>query len=145
MKLGLVPAGGNYRQIQRRIEALGIDVSHFRGQGWSTGQTGGVSSKKIPFDKILVSNYSYQSYKLRNRLFAEEIKKRECELCGWCQMSKDGRIPLELDHINGIHTDNRLENLRILCPNCHSLQLTHRGRNKYKNQRGWWNRYTRDT
>jgi hypothetical protein len=78
MRLGLVPAGGNYRQIQRRIEALGIDVSHFSGQGWSKGQTGSASSKKIPLDKILVSNYSYQSYKLRNRLFAEEVKKREC-------------------------------------------------------------------
>jgi hypothetical protein len=62
--------------------------------------------------------------------FKEGIKKEECEMCGWAKSSLDGRIPLELDHINGDHHDNRLINLRILCPNCHSLQPTHRGKNK---------------
>ena len=50
-------------------------------------------------------------------------------MCGWAKISIDGRIPLELDQINGNRHDNRLENLRILCPNCHSLQITHRGMN----------------
>lgn len=48
---------------------------------------------------------------------------------GWSKNSKDGRLPLELDHINGNPKDNRLINLRVLCPNCHSLKQTHRGKN----------------
>lgn len=58
------------------------------------------------------------------------LKPACCEECGWAKISNDGRLPLELDRINGDRNDNRIENLRILCPNCHSLQPTHRGRNK---------------
>lgn len=131
-KLGLIPAGGNYVQVTYYIKNLGIDTSHFKGMGWNRGESF-PSTIKIPLEKILVENSTYQSFKLRNRLIIEGIKKPQCELCGWNQRAKDGRMPLELDHINGIHNDNRLENLRILCPNCHSLQPTHRGRNKNKN------------
>lgn len=51
------------------------------------------------------------------------------ERCGWAERAEDGRIPVELDHKNGDRFDNRFENLQILCPNCHSLQPTHRGKN----------------
>lgn len=130
MKLGLIPAGGNYVQVYYRIKDLNLDTSHFKGMGWSRGEQGLPNKNKIPIEDILVLGSRYQSFKLRNRLFKEGFKKPVCELCGWCQQTKDGRIPLELDHVNGIHNDNRLENLRVLCPNCHSLQDTHRGRNK---------------
>ncbi|MGB4076287.1 MAG: HNH endonuclease [Minisyncoccia bacterium] len=53
-------------------------------------------------------------------------------------------MPVELDHVNGDRHDNRIENLRILCPNCHSLKPTHRGRNK-TNCRGGETGYTRGT
>jgi len=129
--LGLVEAGGNYSQINKYIHNLKIDNSHFLGKGWSKGLVG----KSKPFyslSEILVRNSTYQSYKLKRRLFNENIKTPKCELCGWAKKTIDGRLPLELDHINGIHTDNRIENLQVLCPNCHSLQPTHRGRNKKK-------------
>lgn len=127
--LGLVPAGGNYVQVQKRVGELGFDTNHFTGKGWSRGMT--YHNKRSPaIDDLLVIGSSTQSYKLKRRLYESGLKLPICELCGWAQVSEDGRIPLELDHINGAHNDNRLENLRILCPNCHSLQLTHRGRNK---------------
>lgn len=129
--LGLIPAGGNYAQVTKHIEELGLDNSHFTGRGWNIGMK--EFSPRPPamtLGEILVLGSLYQSHKLKKLLFSRGIKNRECELCGWAERSIDGRIPVELDHINGIHTDNRLENLRILCPNCHSLQPTHRGRNK---------------
>lgn len=128
LSLGLVPAGGNYMQITRRINLLAIDTSHFTGQGWSKGSSPIRQSR--PLEEILCEGSDFQSFKLKRRLFIEGIKTPKCELCGWAEVSSDGRIPVELDHINGNHKDNRLHNLRILCPNCHSLQVTHRGKNK---------------
>lgn len=127
--LDLAPKGGNYSTVGSHIKNLGINVKHFKGAGWNKGLHT-KSTKKIPLSKILVLNSHYQSHKLKQRLIKAGIKRDRCELCGWHKRSIDGRIPLELDHINGNHTDNRISNLRVLCPNCHSLQPTHRGANK---------------
>lgn len=129
MTLRLIPAGGNYVQVKRRIKELGLTTEHFKGMGWNRDLRYHTQSRP-PLKSLLTLNSYVQSYKLKMRLFEEGVKKPECELCGWSKHSTDGRIPVELDHINGEHTDNRLKNLRILCPNCHSLQPTHRGRNK---------------
>lgn len=130
-KLGLIPAGGNYVQIQSAILREKLDTQHFTGKGWSVGM---YHPRRTPqaLKELLVENSTFQSFKLKKRLFEKGVKKIECEECGWKEISIDGRIPLELDHINGVRTDNRIENLRILCPNCHSLKPTHRGRNKKK-------------
>ena len=127
--LGLVPAGGNYQHVKRRIAELAIDTSHFTGTGWSRGFKFG-PRPRLPIEQLLVANRWTTSQSLKHRLIREGLKKAECEICAWAQVSADGRLPLELDHINGDHDDNRLENLRVLCPNCHSLQPTHRGSNK---------------
>lgn len=126
--LGLKQAGGNYTQIAKFLKLYNIDVSHFRGKGWNKGLKG-ISKPRITLEEILVLGSRFQSHKLKLRLFKAKLKPANCELCGWAQKSIDGRLPLELDHINGDNTDNRLENLRVLCPNCHSLQSTHRGKN----------------
>ena len=129
--LGLVPAGGNYVQVKYYLNFYKIDTRHFKGEGWSKGLRG-IGKPRESLVEILVQNNSFQSFKLKKRLFKAGLKEEKCELCGWNQKSPDGRLPLELDHINGNHQDNRLENLRILSPNCHSLQSTHRGRNRAK-------------
>lgn len=131
LKLNLVGAGGNYRQIHKYLHAYKIDSSHFTGKGWR-------KDSKIPvrnalaLEEILVRNSSYQSYKLKKRLFSVNLKLPKCEECGWAEISQDGRQTVELDHINGDRYDNRINNLRILCPNCHSLKPTHRGLNRKK-------------
>lgn len=127
VKLGLRDAGGNYSQIKKYIKELSLNTKHFKGRGWNAGMTGG-GKPRIPLEKILVNGSYFQSFKLKLRLFTAGIKPKYCEECGWAKQTGDGYLPLELDHINGDRYDNRLENLRVLCPNCHSLKPTHRGR-----------------
>ena len=127
--LKLVEAGGNYEQIKKYIKLYNIDTSHFTGKSWNKGNRG-LYMPIILTSDILKQNTTFQSFKLKVRLFREGIKSPVCEECGWAKKSEDGRIPVELDHINGDRYDNRIENLRILCPNCHSLKTTHRGKNK---------------
>lgn len=134
--LGLIPAGGNYLQCYFYLEKYSIDISHFTGKAWCKG-------KRIPrepvysLEELLVKNARTSRINLKRRLFSSGIKKPKCEECGWATLSSDGRIPVELDHINGDNRDNRLENIRILCPNCHSLKPTHRGSNiRYRRRDG---------
>lgn len=131
VELGLRPAGGNYVQVKATIHKLKLNIDHFTGKGWNIDGKN-LKRSKIPTKDIIVKVSSYQSYKLKNRLLKEKIKKPECEQCGWSKQAPDGRIPLELHHKNGDRYDNRLENLIILCPNCHSLEPTHRGLNSKK-------------
>lgn len=132
-KLGLIPAGGNFASLQRRIRELSLDTSHFAPPATFLGNGG---RERTPLEELLVADRDVTSHMLKLRLFAEGLKTPACELCGWAQRRPlDGVIPVELDHINGDRRDNRLENLRILCPNCHSLQSTHRGLNQKRASR----------
>lgn len=127
-KLGLVPAGGNYAQCHFYIQRYSIDTSHFKGQGWHKG----ISLPREPIyslEELLTIGGHISRRNLKRRLYNAGLKKPACEECGWSEISPDGRRPVELDHINGDNTDHRLSNLRILCPNCHSLKPTHRGSN----------------
>jgi 5-methylcytosine-specific restriction endonuclease McrA len=128
-KLSLVPTGGNYDQLKKYIKENNINIGHFIGKAWNKGLRG-IGKPRISLEKILVRNSSYQSFKLKKRLLKAGLKPGECEECGWKKVSEGGYLPLELDHVNGDRHDNRLINLRILCPNCHSLKPTHRGRNR---------------
>lgn len=130
-KLGLKEAGGNYEQVKKYIGEYDLDINHFKGKAWNKGIKTG-PRPRIPLKNILVRDSGYQSFKLKNRLFIAELKEKQCEECGWAEITGDGYLPLELDHINGNSRDNRLSNLRVLCPNCHSLKSTHRGRNRLR-------------
>jgi hypothetical protein len=128
--LGLVPAGGNYIALYDRIREYALDTSHWLGQGHLKGQTNPYTPK-IPLEKILVRNSSYRggTSLLRSRLVRAGIFADRCSACGLSEW-RQRRIALHLDHANGERFDNRPENLRLLCPNCHSQTETYCGRNK---------------
>lgn len=130
-KLGLSPRGGNYRVFKKFQKLYNIDTSHFTGQGHLKGKTHNFNT--IPLSEILVKDYEYNSNKLRKRLINEGLKEHKCECCGLTEWLGEP-IPLELDHIDGDHYNNLIENLKILCPNCHAKTPTYRGKNK-KNKR----------
>lgn len=79
-------------------------------------------------DEILVKDSNYSTYWLSQRLRSESILPAECSRCGLSEWQGEP-ITLELDHVNGVRDDHRLSNLRFLCPNCHALTPTWRGRN----------------
>lgn len=120
-KLGLsTTSAGNWRLVRKYSDKLGIDYSHFTGR--RSGKGGNV---KRPLSEILQENTEYHSSHLRKRLIDEGYKEAKCENCGLTEwMGKP--IPLELEHVSGNNKDNRIENLEILCLNCHGLTLTWR-------------------
>lgn len=130
-RLNLKEAGGNYTQIRKYIKEYRLYTKHFTGKGWRKGKRFPFQPR-IPLKEILVPNSDFQSYKLKNRLIEEGLKPSYCESCGWSEKAENGRLPLELHHINGNARDHRLENLLILCPNCHSLKSNYRGLNRKK-------------
>jgi hypothetical protein len=116
--------------LKRRLRAWGVDHLHNRpGRGrprpWSWRHS----------TQYLKEDFATNIHRLKLKLWRDGMKPMECEECGWNRRAADGRLPLELHHVNGDELDNRLDNLIILCPNCHSLKDTHRGLNKGKKKR----------
>lgn len=116
--LGVKPATGTQSHIKKRAVEWGIDFSHFLGAAWNRGR---VFGSKRSIDDYLNGKIFITSDALRKRLIKDGIKKAECEECFNSEWRGEP-IVLELDHINDDHNDNRLENLRIMCPNCHGLK-----------------------
>jgi 5-methylcytosine-specific restriction endonuclease McrA len=127
IKLNVSAAGGNYSILKKAIKCFDLDISHFTHQGWSKVEK--ISNRYVSFNTYIQTSTSIQSYKAKNKLLREKILEYICSNCNLTEWL-DGPIPLELDHINGDRDDYRLENLRLLCPNCHALTSTYRGKNK---------------
>ena len=125
-QLGLRPIGGNYKTVHSLIREFHLDTSHFTGQGWNVGLTF-KPKQGITDESVFVKDSNYRcSWRLRERY----KRLRNISSCERCKLSKwqGQNIPLEIHHINGVNTDNRLENLILLCPNCHALTNNYRGR-----------------
>lgn len=125
-KLGLSLCAGNYPRIGREITRMGLDVSHMSRKGIP-------SNRVLDIEYALVRNSTYtSSHHLKHRLLALGRLANHCVLCGAQPQWNGLPLVLVLDHINGDNRDNRITNLRLLCPNCNSQQPTFAGRNKRK-------------
>ena len=126
--MGIKRNSGNYQTLHRyskkfnlSLERILIDNSKYLGP---------TNAIKHELCDILVKNSLYgNTHSLKNRLYNEGLKQPICEKCGQDEIWNGEKISLILDHINGIHDDNRLKNLRIVCPNCNATLSTHGGRN----------------
>ena len=120
--------GIKYETFKVHAKRLGVFNTNQSGKGVSKPKEDGLG--KIPLQEIFDGKHpQYQSNKLRLRIFSEKIKEKKCECCGTSSWLGK-QLSLELDHIDGNRYNHKLENLRILCPNCHSQTETYRGKNK---------------
>jgi hypothetical protein len=126
--LGLRPAGGNFRTIRKYCELWNISTEHFDQAAVIREHLSRRRLAATPLSEIMVAESTYSRNHLKERLFAEGLKTRICEMCGQDDEWRGGRVALILDHINGVGDDHRPENLRVLCPNCAATLDTHCGR-----------------
>jgi hypothetical protein len=126
-KLGMRAAGGNHVTLKKYVRLWGIPTDHFDPL---FAQRRALGRRRIkPLEEILVEHSTYSRGSLKKRLYAAGLKQRTCELCGQGELWRGRRMALILDHVNGVATDHRLDNLRIVCPNCAATLDTHCGRN----------------
>ncbi len=124
-RLGIKAAGGNYRSFHKAALHYQIDTTHFGG----SSHKGRKLAPRKPIAAYLVKDSDVQSHRLKRFLLERRVLEPICSCCGGVTW-QGGPIPLELDHRNGDHRDNQLSNLRLLCPNCHALTPTYRGKNQ---------------
>lgn len=129
-KVGLSEIGSNGRnQIKKRCSELNISLEHLYNKKIKPNNF--YSHPKYDLKEILVENSFYENRaRLKERLIKEGYLEYQCALCGNKGIWLDKPLSLQLDHINGINNDHRIENLRLLCPNCHSQTETFSGKNK---------------
>jgi len=125
-RFGLRPAGGNHALAKRWILRWDISTEHFTHGGDRFANSRPAAR---PLEEVLVEHSRYSRSSLKKRLYKSGLKARCCELCGLGEEWRGSSLSLVLDHVNGVADDNRLENLRIVCPNCNATLPTHCRRN----------------
>lgn len=130
-KLGYSVAGNSwgFSQVKRRMDELRLDGCSFRSKDVFKKQ---LKEKAISSDRLFTEHSKHSRIVIRRRIIKENLLEYKCAICGISKWNRK-TLSLELDHINGINDDNRLENLRFLCPNCHSQTITYGSRNQLLN------------
>jgi len=126
-KLKLCTTGGNQQTIKKYCQAWNISTDHFLTRSERI-RLSPPSPSAIPLAEVLIEHSTYSRTRLKARLFKEGIKRPVCELCSQDTWWQGKKMSLILDHINGIRDDCRLNNLRIVCPNCEATLSTHCGK-----------------
>jgi len=128
-KMGLKAAGGNYQVIKNYISKYELNIDHFESIIDKNNRIG-FKTNATPIENILTVNSTYSRQHLKIRIIKNKLIEYKCIECGNIGEWNGKKLSLQLDHENGINNDNRLENLRFLCPNCHSQTATYAGKNK---------------
>lgn len=131
-KLGYSVAGNSwgFAQVRKRMADLNLDQSMFKGKSAMAAK---LQSMKLSAKDLLKPNCKHNRNITRRYIISNELLPYKCAICGLSEWNGK-TLSLELDHINGINNDNRLENLRFLCPNCHSQTTTYGSRNQQRNE-----------
>lgn len=132
-KAGRKQGGGTQATLKKKIELFGIDISHFTGQRWHESpnqQENHTSREKYTLNEVFVKNSPVTQKVLRGYVERHNLIPYKCQKCECDGNWQGGKISLEIDHIDGDNTNNEITNLRYLCPNCHALTDTYRGKNK---------------
>lgn len=132
-KAGRKQGGGAQATLRKKIKEFQIDISHFTGQYWRSNPNQNKnkeSREKYNLEEVFRANSPVTQKVLRGYVERHNILEYKCVKCGCDGNWQNGQIALELDHIDGNNTNNEVSNLRYLCPNCHALTETYRGRNK---------------
>lgn len=117
-KLGLTAAGGNYLTFRKYASRWNVDITH-------------LDNSKPSLHTYLVKNRVVHTHRIKNKLLKQGLLRPVCNSCGLSEWLGK-QIPLELHHVNGDRLDNRMENMVLLCPNCHAQTETYRGKNAKK-------------
>lgn len=134
IKLGLKICGGNHSHIKKIINFYDIDTSHFLGMAINKGKRSNNKHSVESFlNNVMIKNGpNYTGRTLKAKLIEFNLKKDICEICGQIPFWNNKKLSLQIDHINGDHFDNRMENIRIVCPNCHTQTETFSVRNSVR-------------
>lgn len=129
-KLNINVRQGNFVTIKKYIKIFNLSIDHLLGKSANKGKPNNRGGTNIiPLEKILIDNSMYHNTTcLKIRLIKGKLLKNKCELCGMEAIWRNVPLMLQLDHINGNRFDQRIENLRLLCPNCHSQTKTFCGK-----------------